>query len=97
MGIYINPKNMEKEEWLDRNGVYQTNRPKTHINDKDEIAVCLVQNPGFTAAAICYSQRELEAFQYPDHRHKDWYYVPIQSLIDADMIRREDIKEKTNA
>lgn len=88
MGIYINPKDCSKEEFLEAKGVRMTVAPSVH-RIGDRVAVCLVDNGWMTAAAICYSKRELELFARPDGREKYWYIVPIDQL--QDFVRREDI------
>ena len=59
MGYYINPKNETKESFLAREGV-PVNLFETEKFSNDEIFCCLVDNGIFTAAVICYDQRELD-------------------------------------
>lgn len=73
MGCYINPTNTSKEAWLGENAI-MTDRPgqitETHV------PVCLVNNGFFNAAAVVYSERELQAFTQPaDYRPKQWFMV----------------------
>lgn len=79
MGIYINPKDGSKEEWLVQHGKLQIITP-SHYRVDDSYAVCLVDNRLFTAAAIAFDQNELEAFKYPDGREKMWFMVPKKAL-----------------
>jgi hypothetical protein len=88
MGYYIDPPHMSKEEWLVAYGTMvnpdvpykQRPAPKSH-RDEDRVAVCLVHNGGFNAAAVAFSARELEAFNSPlDNRIKIWFWVPIEAL-----------------
>lgn len=76
MGLYINPPKGTKEEWLTANGnLLGAKPPDAHKFGKD-LVVCLVDNGLFTAAGVCYSQRELEAFSDPsDGRMKFWFMV----------------------
>ncbi len=75
MGLYIDPDNMTKEQWLAEHGVPLNGPPPAH-KDGTRIAICLVFNPMFTAAAVAYSQQELEDFSRPeDFRPKTWYMV----------------------
>lgn len=79
MGYYINPEEMSKEEWLELFGepLDPTDRPclpQCH-------AVCLVDNGGFTAAGVAYSEDERKAFARPDGRRKRWYEVQDHYLI----------------
>lgn len=79
MGYYINPPNMTKEEWLAFNGRKLSGAPARH-RFEDDVAVCLLDNGAFTAAGICYSQQELEAFQGSDGRRRRWFYVHREKI-----------------
>ena len=80
MGYYINPSNMPKEQWLEENG--QNVSPKFAREHKIDgrYLVCLVDNGPFTAAGICYDDRERDAFLIPDQRPKTWYLVSKELL-----------------
>jgi hypothetical protein len=82
MGYYINPKGMEKEEWLAENGMVipRDGVLCTFEENTDSLPVCLVTNPGFTAAAIAYDEREAVAFLREDGRRKVWYRVTKAAL-----------------
>jgi hypothetical protein len=74
MGCYVNPPNSRKEEWLGDHGTSTGSEP-CEITDT-HLPVCLVHNGAFTAAAVVFSSRELEAMQLPkDRRSKTWYRV----------------------
>lgn len=86
MGIYINPRDMTKEDWLVANATtMQDEAPASHFRAHDKhIAVCLVNNDGFTAAAVCFSERERQVFTHEtDLRPKLWFWVPIQTVSDV--------------
>jgi len=92
MGYYINPKDCSKEIWLDNHSSDLPNlTPPNWEKLQKEIdhgnhllPVCLVNNGPFTAAGICYNQRELEEFSDPrDYRSKLWYLVSLDNLIDV--------------
>lgn len=84
MGLYINPPDTTKEEWLEENGLELREAPKVHRDgwaNGPAYTVCLMQNPGFTAAGVCYSRRELVEFSDPqDLRHKRWFFVSEEKL-----------------
>ena len=86
MGFYIDPKNETKEEYLNREAIPISEDPihlQNHLSeDKQNVLVCLVENPGFTAAAILYSAAELDAFLYPDGWWKDFYFLPVEKAKD---------------
>ena len=80
MGIYINPPDRTKEEWLEEFGE-RLSAPPTWPPPTGKAIVCLIHNQFFTAAGVCYSMGELRGFTYPhDVRRKDWFYVPLPAL-----------------
>jgi hypothetical protein len=86
MGIYIDPPNREKEAFLAEFGQGLTlDAAYEHDCDtnREQVLVCLVDNFAFTAAGVCFSNREKEAFASPDGRPRRWYLVPLDSLNDA--------------
>ena len=73
MGCYINPRGTPKEIWLQQNAE-QASGPKPIT--ETHVPVCLVDNGPFTAAAVAFDARELNAFTQPnDFRPKRWFYV----------------------
>jgi len=81
MGLYINPKNKSKEEWLEDNNIDVSTHPFDFedIGDDNHI-ICLVDNGMFTAAAVAYDIREYEDFKYNDGRFKVWFIVPKENI-----------------
>lgn len=79
MGAYINPPNMEKEQWLAENA---TEVPFLDWDlPEGYLPVVLVDNGPFTAAGIAFSKRELEAFtDKRDFRPKRFFIAPINKL-----------------
>lgn len=74
MGCYINPQSCTKEEWLKKNGVQLPEAPSKILSDS--LPVCLVSNFSFSAASVCYNERELEVFSDPvDYKIKLWFSV----------------------
>lgn len=83
MGIYINPPDNDKEAWLRKNGFEASSAEiaKSTADFKTHFPVCLVNNGAFTAAGVCDSEREFEAFNGPDdYRPKTWFVVGIDQF-----------------
>lgn len=91
MGLYINPPKADKLKWLLDHGTIIIFPPSRHLNDDDEIAVCLVDNGAFTAAAVAYSEHELAVFTREDGRPKDWFWVPIDDVCAVTGLSREEL------
>lgn len=80
MGYYINPPNMSKEAFLQKHGkVISANEVNDQFNG-EALPVCLVNNEGFTAAAIAYDPREANEFLRNDGRRKQWFVVTKEDL-----------------
>ena len=78
MGMYINPADTSKEDWLVQHG--EKTATPCAISDT-HLPVCLVSNGFFNAAAVAYSPSELAEFSRPgDRRPKVWYKVSIADL-----------------
>lgn len=79
MGCYVNPPTESKEAFLQREG------RRVSVNEaaitETEMPVCLVDNGFFRAAAVGYSEGEIQAFAYPDGRPKTWYMVEQSKLL----------------
>lgn len=83
MGYYLNPKDMSKEQFLDKYGevcMKPTDFTRTSDSGKEQIIVCWVHNGDFTAAGICVNQDEFDAFMHPDPRTKMWFWVDKELL-----------------
>jgi hypothetical protein len=82
MCAYINPKEMEKEEWLIRNGRrVHTAEEAWAGSGPGYMPVVLLDNGYFTAAGIAYSRSEFEYFANPDDaRPKYWFIVDVEKL-----------------
>lgn len=91
MGYYINPKGASKELWLKHNGELLKSKPNWEDVPKDKVPVCLVSSVIFTAAGICFSERELEAFDDPDDKRiKKWYLIEKIKACEVN----SDVKDK---
>jgi len=78
MAHYVNPSQGTKEDWLARNGTPIPGHEAIKIlHDGNSYPVCLIQNAHFTAAAICDTVGEVEAFLQDDGRPRLWYSVTI--------------------
>jgi len=82
MGIYIDPTNESKESFLNREGVLTAKGREVNWSDipVGSLAVFLVENLHFTAAAIAYTKREFERFKTPDPRPITVYFVETNKL-----------------
>jgi len=91
MGCYVNPSTETKESWLEAHGLsigdialapaWSAIPTPVHANDTASmLPVILVDNGGFTAAAVCYSEREYREFLANDGRPKRVYIADVQSL-----------------
>ena len=103
MGIYINPQNMQKEDFLTKFGKQISEeefKDWKFVKNQEDIPVCLIQNPYFTAAAVAYDKQEVEdCTYYSDTRPKEFYLVNKELLLtsnvleprDIDFLRRENV------
>lgn len=87
MGYYINPESMTKEQFLELYGqkISDDEAAVLRARDSKQTTVCLVDNGPFTAAGICYDDRERDAFvagflRGTDHRPHQFYRVPSYLL-----------------
>ncbi len=75
MGYYIQvPENLNKAAQLQK--IYQAEiirEPESFDEVPDHRGlICVVENPGFDAAAYCYSEGEFEEFSRIDGRLRTW-------------------------
>ena len=68
MGVYVNPKDMEKEEWLSKNASIASLSEflKSNFDEMEKQGkrfVILLDNYAFTAASVCFSSSELDYFK----------------------------------
>ena len=86
MGAYVNPPGEAKEAWLLREGklLPVAKIPDWDLVPSDLLIVCLVTNPDFTAAGICFDEKELIRFSDPrDERSKIWFLVDTEKLLNV--------------
>ena len=77
MGAYVNSPTMTKETWLAENAIaVQKDEFTWEDTPEDSLPVVLGNNGPFTAACICYSDLEFQAFMDPnDRRPKRFFYA----------------------
>lgn len=81
MGAYVNPENMSKEDWLNKNAAEFLAPIAWNLIIKGYLPIVLLQNPGFSAAAIAFSPEEYSVFTNPDDlRPKRYFYAIIEKL-----------------
>ena len=97
MGLYINPLNQSKEEFLAAHGkLVSVGATLAHVSFSNAIPVILVDNYTFTAAAVGYSAREIAAFFHPeDLRPKQCWLLPREAVCDGASITMEMLDELT--
>jgi hypothetical protein len=67
---------MGKERWLLENGKPLLEFPKWDEIPDDSVLICMVDNGPFRAAAIAFSEREMQHFTNPkDMRPKTIWYI----------------------
>jgi hypothetical protein len=83
MGIYIDPHDRSKEQFLADFGVrLNPEYAENILASGTHLPVCLVDNGGgFTAAAIVYDARELYRISDPRGRKVEWWSVPVEDLV----------------
>ncbi len=76
MGLYINPKDSSKEQWLkDRAREVTQDEFKFEVGT-GEVPLVLVDNGMFTALAVAYSEGEYKEFTRIDERRpRKFYYA----------------------
>lgn len=91
MGLYINPQDCKKEQWLQDNGIIMMEpavskaleamfvepSPYASVEEKplNSFLVCLVNNGYFNAAAVAFDKREAEEFTRPDDTRKKQWFL----------------------
>lgn len=81
MGLYVNPRDMEKEEWLEKNCTLKSRQAiGWEFLTDDHLIVCLIYNGLFTAAGVAYDSEEYKRFADNDGRPKEWFMVNKELL-----------------
>lgn len=82
MGLYLNPANETKEEWLEREGERTSAQHAAwDAIPEGQLPVVLMDNGPFTAAGIAYKESELQAFTRDDDlRPRTIFLVNIDKL-----------------
>lgn len=80
MGVYCNPPDCSKEEWLETRAKEHDRQP-TWPPAPGHSLVVLVDNGMFTAAGVAYDEREWQAFIEPrDRRPKRFFTIETWRL-----------------
>lgn len=82
MGWFVNPRNGTKEKWLAKHGTPAT-RDEVFAVDLvgPVLPVALVDNGGFSTAAILYDNQERDVLRDPDPRAWSFYLVDRALLV----------------
>lgn len=95
MGAYINPSDTTKEQWLSENAERLDYIPA--FNEREGmLPVCLILNKsmGFSAAAIGFSESEIERFmKVGDTRPKIWFFANVVDLFTVSLELKGLIEE----
>ena len=79
MGLYINQEGMQphnKAKFILGTVPEAVLLPVIEDIAPTHVPVCVVDNGLFEAAAVAYSQGEIDAFNHPDGRPKTWLSIP---------------------
>ncbi len=85
MGIYIDPQGKSKEQWLVEKAFEIDIKSPGWPPQRDQVILCLVQNPTFSALGVCFNMREKEAFEYPDGRPRKWYWAQKEDVCSGEV------------
>ncbi len=82
MGLYLNDPAMGYDKaahLLTLTGVEEMSEPEYINPESGNVAVCVVDNVMFTAAAVVFSEAERDAFSIHDNsgRSRRWLRVPV--------------------
>ncbi|MDO8490253.1 MAG: hypothetical protein Q7S47_02440 [bacterium] len=91
MGYYVNPRTESKESFLEREGIAAPSDRKIPWDSVSDgfLPVVLVDNGPFKAAAIAYSEEELEEFtRLDDRRPRRIFLVKVEKLLEVSDLRR---------
>lgn len=84
MGIYLDPKDKSKEQFLADAGVrIHADHAGSILASGTHLPVCLVDNGGWTAAAVVYDELELARISDAHGRQVEWWSVPRARLFEA--------------
>jgi hypothetical protein len=85
VGEYLNPPE-DKLQWLLRNATVVAEDQQQFVDPAtDKVAVCLVDNGAFMAAAVAYSEHEFNDFnREADTRPKLWFVVDLDKMAEIE-------------
>jgi len=86
MGIYVNPIEGTKEDWLSIFAESLKELPSWKDIQKGFLPVCLIDNRIFTAAAVAYDEDEytvLRNVAADDDRPRTWFMAKENDLVEV--------------
>lgn len=97
MGNYLEtPETVDKVAQLEKlYGAKQIDKDTAEdlIDEQRGAVICVVKNPGFEAAAFCYSPQEFRRFNHPmDDRQKTWLFIEDRDRVCNDSGYTADMK-----
>lgn len=86
MGYYVNPPQRTKEAWLAEfaRATLGETPPAWADIPPDCLAVVMVDNGMFTAAAIAVDEQAYKQYTAPTKRKRLWYLVPTTRLLEVE-------------
>jgi hypothetical protein len=84
MGLYINPNDSSKEQWLKNKAREVTQDEFRFETGTGEVPLAWVDNGPFSALAVAYSEREFKEFtRSDDSRPRKFYYASFADVQDV--------------
>ncbi len=84
MGLYINPNDSSKEQWLQSKAREVTQDEFKFETGTGEVPLVWVDNGPFSALGVTYSEREFKEFtRSDDPRPRKFYYASLADVQDV--------------
>lgn len=85
MGVYLETaRSVNKAlQLISEHGAEPIDQPPTYFADipPGKVLICVVQNPGFDAAAVCYDEGEFREFTNPRERRMRSYLLMTREQV----------------